>query len=275
MQLNLKKPLVVFDLETTGLDVTNDRIVEIAAIKINPDNSEEIFEKRVNPEIPISEEAQSVHGISNKDVKNEPTFKEIGAKLLTFIGNADLAGFNSNKFDVPLLVEECLRNNIDIKIESRKLIDVQNIFHKMEARTLKAGYKFYCGKKLENSHTALADTMATKEILLAQIEKYEDAEYEDAEGEISKPVKNDMNKLAEFSAFNKNADLRGQIVFNEDGVEVFNFGKNKGRPVAEVFEKEPQYYDWIIKSNFPEYTKKVFTEIKLKSKLSGSSFKLG
>jgi DNA polymerase-3 subunit epsilon len=277
MNFNLKKPLVIFDLETTGLDVTNDRIIEIAAIKINIDGSEEIFEKRINPKYPISEEAKSVHGITEKDLENEPSFKDISKELLSFIGNADLAGFNSLKFDIPLLVEEFLRNDIDIKMKDRNLIDVQNIFHKMEPRNLKAGYKFYCGKDLINAHSALADTLATKEILKAQIEKYSDLEFEDSKGNISEGVKNDMNTLGEFSTYHKNADLRGQIIFDEKGNEIFNFGKNKGRLVEDVFRKEPQYFDWIEKSNFPLYTKKVFKEIyyRVKLKDSKSDFKIG
>jgi len=277
MNFNLKKPLVIFDLETTGLDVTNDRIIEIAAIKINIDGSEEIFEKRLNPKYPISEEAKSVHGITEKDLENEASFKDISKELLSFIGNSDLAGFNSLKFDIPLLVEEFLRNDIDIKMKDRNLIDVQNIFHKMEPRNLKAGYKFYCGKDLINAHSALADTLATKEILKAQIEKYSDLEFEDSKGNISEGVKNDMNTLGEFSTYHKNADLRGQIIFDENGNELFNFGKNKGRLVEDVFRNEPQYFDWIEKSNFPLYTKKVFKEIyyRVKLKDSKSDFKIG
>lgn len=251
MALNLKKPIVFFDLETTGVQVATDRIVEIAILKLHPDGKKEIKTRRVNPEMPIPEEASAIHGITNEDVAEEPTFKAIAKSLAQFIGNSDLAGFNSNKFDVPLLVEEFLRVGVDFDLNNRRLVDVQNIFHKMEQRTLVAAYKFYCGKELVDAHSAKADIEATYEVLEAQVEKYDDLE-------------NDVEFLAEFSTRNKSADLMGRIIYNDEGIEVFNFGKHKGEPVSKVLEKEPSYYNWMMNGDFPRYTKKVLTEIKLR-----------
>lgn len=250
MKLNLTKPLAFFDLETTGLDVANDRIIEISIVKINIDGTKEIKTKLINPTIPISPAASAVHGITNEDVKDEPTFKQIAKDLHRFLEGCDLAGYNSNRFDVPLLVEEFLRADVDFDIAKRKLIDVQNIFHKMEQRTLSAAYKFYCSKELINAHSAEADTTATFEILEAQLSKYSE-------------LKNDMNFLSEFTKMNNNVDLLGRIVYDENNVEVFNFGKHKGKSVKEVLEKEPGYYHWMMNGDFPLYTKKVLTRIKL------------
>lgn len=252
MGLQLNKPIVFFDLETTGVDVAKDRIVEISILKLHADGKKEIKTRRVNPEMPIPSGASEVHGIYDEDVKDEPTFKAIAKSLATFIGNSDLAGYNSNKFDVPLLVEEFLRVGVDFDIESRSLVDVQNIFHKMEQRTLVAAYKFYCNKSLENAHSAEADNIATYEVLEAQIERYDELE-------------NNVQFLSDFSRRNRNADLMGRIVFNEENIEVFNFGKHKGRAVSEVLEKEPSYYQWMMNGDFPLYTKKVLTSIKLRS----------
>lgn len=252
MGLEIHKPIVFFDLETTGVDVAKDRIVEISILKLQPDGKKEIKTRRVNPEMPIPAGSSEIHGIYDEDVKDEPTFKSIAKSLSVFIGNSDLAGYNSNKFDVPLLVEEFLRVGVDFDVESRSLVDVQNIFHKMEQRTLVAAYKFYCNKNLENAHSAEADNIATYEVLEAQIEKYDELE-------------NNVQFLSEFSRRNRNADLMGRIVFNEEGVEVFNFGKHKGRTVADVLEKEPSYYQWMMNGDFPLYTKKVLTAIKLRS----------
>ena len=274
MKLKLEKPIVFFDLETTGLDVGADKIVEIGLLKVLPNGEEHEMVQRINPEMTIPQKVIDVHGITNEDVKDMPTMKEFTPKLLDFIGAADLAGYNSDRFDVPLLVEEIFRAGFEIDMKNRKTVDVQNIFYKMEPRTLKAAYKFYCGEKLENAHSAIADIKATYEVLKAQLERYEDTEFEAHDGTISKPVVNNMNKLSEFSRFNKNADLAGQIIFNDKDKEVFNFGKYKGQLVEEVFKKEPQYYDWMMKSNFPEYTKKVITMIKLRSYNQGS-FKIG
>jgi len=264
MELKLDRPIAFFDLETTGINVGKDRIVEIAVIKINKDGSSQTLEQRINPEMHIPEEVSKIHGIYDADVKFEPTFKEFAGELAAFIGKADLAGYNSNKFDVPLLVEEFLRAGVDFDMKGRRMVDVMNIFMKMEQRNLAAAYKFYCGKDLENAHSALADVSATLEILKGQLDRYQDVDFKDRDGNISTPVVNNIADLADFSSFHKNADLVGQIIFNEHGEEVFNFGKNKGKSVAEVFANEPQYYSWMMKADFPEYTKKVITEIKLR-----------
>jgi DNA polymerase-3 subunit epsilon len=252
MGLELKKPIVFFDLETTGVDVAKDRIVEISILKLHPDGKKEVKTRRVNPEMPIPKVTSEIHGIYDEDVKEEPTFKAMAKSLATFIGNSDLAGFNSNKFDVPLLVEEFLRVGVDFEIEGRSLVDVQNIFHKMEQRTLVAAYKFYCGKELTNAHSAEADNIATFDVLEAQIERYDELE-------------NNVNFLSDFSRRTNNADLMGRIVFNEENIEVFNFGKHKGKPVATVLESDPSYYKWMMNGDFPLYTKKVLTAIKLRN----------
>lgn len=254
MNLKLSKPLAFFDLETTGLNIANDRIVEIAIVKIMPNGDKEIKSKLINPTIPIPQEVSLVHGITDNDVKDKATFKEVAHELYQFIEGCDLAGYNSNRFDIPLLAEEFLRADIDFDVSKRNLIDVQNIFHKMERRTLSAAYKFYCGKELIGAHSAEADTVATYEILDAQIAHYDD-------------LKGDAKFLGEFSQMTKNADLLGRIVFNKDGIEVFNFGKHKGKSVVEILEKEPGYYSWMMNGDFPLYTKKVLTAIRLKSKL--------
>lgn len=252
MKLSLTKPIVFFDLETTGVNVASDRIVEISILKLHPDGKKEVKTRRVNPTIPIPEESAAIHGIRDEDVVDEPTFKALAKSLATFIGNADLAGFNSNKFDVPLLVEEFLRADVDFDLSNRKLVDVQNIFHMMEQRTLVAAYKFYCDKDLIGAHGAEADNLATFEVLEAQIEKYPE-------------LKNDVNFLSEFSRRGNNADLMGRIIFNEDNAEVFNFGKHKGKSVDKVLSEEPSYYDWMMKGDFPLYTKKVLTAIKMRN----------
>ena len=252
MSLALIKPIVFFDLETTGVDVAKDRIVEISILKLHPDGKKEVKTRRVNPEMPIPAGSSEIHGIYDDDIKDEPTFKSMAKSLAAFIANSDMAGFNSNKFDVPLLAEEFLRVGVDFDIENRSLVDVQNIFHKMEQRTLVAAYKFYCGKELTNAHSAEADNIATYEVLEAQIERYEELE-------------NNVNFLSEFSRRTNNADLMGRIVFNEDNIEVFNFGKHKGTPVSRVLEKDPSYYKWMMNGDFPLYTKKVLTAIKLRA----------
>jgi DNA polymerase-3 subunit epsilon len=264
MELNLTRPIVFLDLETTGINVATDRIIEICLLKLLPGGKTEIKTERVNPTIPISEQAKAIHGISNEDLIDKPTFVQLAPALAQFIGHSDLSGYNAIKFDIPLLVEEFLRAEIDFDLKGRKIVDVQNIFHKMEPRNLSAAYKFYCQKDLVNAHSAEADTIATMEILLAQINRYENTSYEDKNGAITYPVKNDMALLSEFSYQNKNADLVGHIVFNDKGEEVFNFGKYKGNPVAKTFSNEPQYYDWMMKSHFPLSTKKVITAIYLR-----------
>lgn len=252
MGLSLKKPIVFFDLETTGVDVAKDRIVEISILKLHPDGKKEVKTRRINPQMPIPKEASEVHGIYDEDIAEEPTFKALAKSLAQFIGNSDLAGYNSNKFDVPLLVEEFLRVGVDFDISNRSLVDVQNIFHKMEQRTLVAAYKFYCDKDLTDAHSAEADNTATYEVLEAQLERYEELE-------------NNVEFLSEFSRRTNNADLMGRIVYNEEGVEVFNFGKHKGKAVTQVLEQQPSYYNWMMDGDFPLYTKKVLTAIKLRA----------
>ncbi|MDL2256384.1 3'-5' exonuclease [Parabacteroides sp. OttesenSCG-928-K15] len=251
MQLNLRNPLVFFDLETTGINIVKDRIVEISYVKVFPNGKEESKTYRINPGVPIPPETTAIHGITDEDVKDCPAFKEVARKLATEIEGCDLAGYNSNRFDIPLLAEEFLRADVDIDFRKRKFIDVQTIFHKMEQRTLTAAYKFYCNKDLENAHTAEADTVATYEVLKAQLDRYPELE-------------NDMGFLAKFSSHNNNVDFAGRVVYNDKGVEVINFGKYKGRPVMEVLESDPGYYGWILGGDFPLDTKKVFTEIKLR-----------
>ena len=272
MKLNLNRPLALFDLETTGVDIGKDRIVEISILKVNTDSSEEIFTSRINPTIPIPPVVTAIHGITNEDVKDCPTFEQIAKKIAAFIGKADLAGYNSNKFDIPLLVEEFLRAGVNFDVKDRRFVDIQNIFHKMEPRTLKAAYKFYCNNEIENAHSAEADIKATYEVLKAQLDKYADTEIEDVNGKKYKPVKNDIQALHDFSVNTRNVDMAGHIVYNDKKVEVFNFGKNKGRPVLEVFQKEPQYYDWMMKADFPLYTKEVITKIKIQG--GNTAFKL-
>ncbi len=264
MELNLNRPLAFFDLETTGLSVSADRIIEISILKANPDGSKKILTKKINPGRPIPPESTAIHGISDEDVKDAPTFAEAGNELNRFLNNCDLAGYNCIKFDIPFLVEEFYRNEINFELKGRKFIDIQNIFHKMEQRTLSAAYKFYCNKELINAHSAEADTIATYEILKAQLDRYTKTEYKDRNGKISIPVKNDMQALHEFSYQTKNVDLIGHIIYNDKNVEVFNFGKHKGKAVEDLFKKEPSYYDWMMKSEFPLSTKKVITAIKLR-----------
>ncbi|MBP5171188.1 MAG: 3'-5' exonuclease [Bacteroidales bacterium] len=252
MELNLKNPLVFFDLETTGINIVTDRIVEISYLKVYPDGHEESHTYRVNPGMPIPKEASDVHHITDEDVKDCPTFREIGKVIANDIKGCDLAGFNSNRFDIPLLAEEFLRNDIDIDLSTRKMIDVQVIFHRMEQRTLTAAYKFYCHKDLVGAHGAEADTKATYEVLKAQLDRYPD------------DLENDIAKLAEFSHQTRNVDFAGKIVYNANGVEVFNFGKYKDMPVEEVLKKDTGYYGWMMNGDFPLNTKKVLTNIRLR-----------
>jgi DNA polymerase-3 subunit epsilon len=261
MNLSLSRPLVFFDVETTGLNVGKDKIIELALLKVNPDGSEKERVWRINPEIPISKEAEAVHGISNTDLKNEPVFAEVADEILSFLENCDLAGYNSNKFDLPLLVEEFLRVNKSFEVRDRKCIDVQNIFHKMEPRNLIAAYRFYCQKELVNAHQALADTRATFEILKGQLDKYEGEIYEDPKTKNSVKLENDVKVLSNFSREVRAVDFAGHIVFNENDEEVFNFGKYKGVPVKKVFTIEPPYYDWMMKADFPLYTKEIISKI--------------
>ncbi len=252
MQLNLKNPIVFFDLETTGINIVHDRIVEIAILKVNPNGSEEMKSYRVNPGISIPPESSAIHGIYDEDVKDAPPFKNLAKELAKFMEGCDIGGFNSNRFDVPLLAEEFLRADVDIDMSKRHFIDVQTIFHKMEKRTLEAAYKFYCDKELSDAHSAEADTRATYEVFKAQIERYEE-------------LKNDIPFLADFSSFNRNVDFAGRIVYNDKDEEVFNFGKYKDVKVSEVLEKDPGYYGWMMNGDFPLYTKNILTKIKLRS----------
>jgi len=252
MQLNLRNPIVFFDLETTGINIAADRIVEISYLKIETNGIESSKTMLINPTIPIPPESTAIHGITDEDVKDAPTFLSIAKNLARDIEGCDLAGYNSNKFDIPLLAEEFLRADVDIDMTRRKFIDVQVIFHKMEQRTLGAAYKFYCDRDLENAHSAEADTKATYEILKAQLDRYPS-------------LQNDMAALAEFSSHNKNVDFAGRLVFNDKKVEVFNFGKYKGQSVEEVLTKDPGYYGWLMNGDFPLHTKKVITAIKLRA----------
>ena len=264
MELNLKRPIAFFDLETTGLNPSHDRIVEISVLKINVNGDEEQRVWLLNPEMPISEESTSVHGYTNEMVADKPTFREKAKEIATFIGNADLAGYNILKFDLPMLVEEFLRVDYDFDLKDRDFIDVMNIYMKMEPRNLKSAYRYFCHAELEGAHGAMADTKATYDVLRAMLDKYQGVDYEDGKGNKSQGPTNDMKQLSEFSAHHRNADLSGQIIFDEEGKEVFMFGKHKGERVEDVFRKERPYYDWIMKNDFPRYTKKVVTAIKLR-----------
>ncbi len=252
MRLNLKNPIIFFDLETTGINIASDRIVEISYLKVDLNGNESTKTLRLNPEMPIPEKVVAIHGISNEDVKDAPTFNEVAKSIARDFEGCDLGGYNSVRFDIPLLAEEFLRSGVDIDLKRRKFVDVQVIFMKMEPRTLSAAYKFFANKELENAHSAEADTRATYEVLQAQLDRYSNLE-------------NDIGKLAEFSAHNRNVDFAGRIIYNEDDVEVFNFGKYKGTPVSEVLDRDPGYYGWMMKGDFPLYTKKVLTSIKLGS----------
>lgn len=264
MKLNLKRPIVFFDIESTGVDVAVDRIVEISFLKLSPDGKSETLTMKINPTIPIPLSSSLIHGIYDKDVADALTFNDLAKQFHAFLQNCDLGGYNSNKFDIPLLAEEFLRAEIDFDLKGRSLVDVQNIFHQMEQRTLKAAYKFYCNKDLVGAHGAEADINATYEVLLAQLDKYENVEIETKDGKKITPVVNDMKALNDFTKTNNNADLAGRIIFDENGIEVFNFGKHKGKSVISVFKAEPSYYSWMMNSEFPLYTKKVLTAIKLR-----------
>ena len=254
MNLKLNRPIIFFDLETTGVDTTNDRIVEISMVRIEPDGTKQVKTRRINPEMPIPAEATAVHGITDEDVANEPTFRQIAKSLAKFIEGCDFGGFNSNRFDLPMLVEEFMRAEVDVDFKRRKYVDVQNIFHKKEQRTLVAAYKFYCDKDLENAHSAEADTLATYEILKAQLDMYPET------------LKNDVAMLAEFSTRTRFLDYAGRIVLNDKEQPVINFGKHKGKLVEDVLRSEPSYYSWMMNGDFTLDTKKVLTEIKLKMK---------
>ena len=250
MKIKLSKPICFFDLETTGINISKDRIVEVSILKVFPNGNKESRTWLVNPEIHIPIEVSNIHGITNEMVANEPNFKTIGNQLKEMINNCDLGGFNSNKFDIPLLAEEFLRSNIDFDLENIKCIDVQNIFHKMEKRTLGAAYKFYCKKELIDAHSSKADTLATYEVLEAQIDMYSELE-------------NNVNFLSEFSSRNKTVDLAGFIIYDQNNIPCFSFGKHKGKSVDFIIDNEPGYFGWILNSDFPMYTKKILTKLRL------------
>lgn len=251
MKLNLKNPIVFFDLETTGVNINTDRIVEICYLKVYPNGNEESKTMRINPDMHIPEQSSAVHGIYDEDVADCPTFKEVAKNIARDMEGCDIAGFNSNRFDVPLLAEEFLRAGVDIDMSRRKFIDVQVIYHKLEQRTLSAAYKFYCNKNLEDAHTAEADTRATYEVLKAQLDRYPDE------------LQNDMVFLSEYSSFTRNVDFAGRMVYNEQNIPIFNFGKYKGQSVAEVLRKDPGYYSWMLQGDFTLNTKQMLTRIKL------------
>jgi DNA polymerase-3 subunit epsilon len=263
MNLKLRNPIAFFDLETTGINIAHDRIVEISILKISPQGTEEKRTDLINPGKPIPLETSLIHGIYDKDVKDAPTFKELAKTLASFLLGCDLAGFNILKFDVPMLVEEFLRADVNFDISKRKLIDAQKIFHLMEKRNLSAAYKFYCDKTLENAHSAEADTLATYEIFKSQLDRYDGQDVEDMKGNKLGVIENDMSTIHNIT-FQNVVDLAGRMIFNDDGIEVFNFGKHKGKSVLEVLDREPMYYDWIQKNDFPLDTKRKLTEIKLR-----------
>jgi DNA polymerase III subunit epsilon len=252
MNLNLKRPLVIFDLESTGISISKDRIVEICTIKIMPDGTEETRTQRFNPLIPIPAEVSAIHGIFDEDVKDKPTFAEKAKELAKYLEGCDFGGFNSNRFDFPMLVEEFLRADVDFDSENRKFVDAQRIYHTMEQRNLAAAYKFYCDKSLENAHSAEADTIATWEVLKAQINKYDELE-------------NNIDFLHKFSGQSKNVDLAGRMVFDDKGRETFNFGKHKGKVVVDILRLESSYYQWMMDNDFALDTKRRLTQIKLRS----------
>ena len=249
MKLNLKRPMVFFDLETTGTNIATDRIVEISVVKVMPDGEQIVRTRRINPEMPIPAEATAVHHITDEDVKDCPTFRQVAKSLREFMVGCDFCGFNSNRFDLPLLAEEFMRAGVDVDLfKKAQYVDVQNIFHKKEERTLVAAYRFYCGKELEAAHSADADTLATYEVLCSQLDRYNDLE-------------NSVDFLSEFSSRGKTADFAGRIAYDADGVEIFNFGKYKGQRVADVFRRDNGYYGWILQGDFPQYTKAVVTRV--------------
>ncbi|MDX1461843.1 MAG: 3'-5' exonuclease [Marinirhabdus sp.] len=250
MELNLTRPICFFDLETTGTNVANDRIVEISILKVFPNGNKESHTWRVNPTVPIPPATTAIHGISDEMVANEPTFKELAPKVQELMKDSDLGGYNSNRFDIPLLAEELLRAEVDLDLKKNMAVDVQTIFHKKEKRTLEAAYKFYCDKTLENAHSAAADTEATYEVLKAQLERYDDLE-------------NDIKFLSTFSAHKNFVDFAGYIGYDKQGREVFSFGKHRGKLVETVMDEEPGYFGWLLNADFPLYTKKVLTRLKL------------
>lgn len=257
MKLRLKRPIIFFDLETTGVDTARDRIVEVSMIKIMPDGEEITRTRRLNPGMPIPPEATAVHGITDDDVRDCPTFPQVAKSLAQFIQGCDFGGFNSNRFDLPVLVEEFMRAGVDVDFKRRRFVDVQTIFHKKEQRTLVAAYRFYCGKELTEAHSADADTRATYEVLKAQLDHYDD-------------LPNDISYLSEYSAQNRNVDFMGRLVYDDKHREVVNFGKYKGRLAEEVLRADPSYYNWIMQGDFSQNTKDAFTAVRLRMKTEGN-----
>ncbi|MDO7612886.1 MAG: 3'-5' exonuclease [Crocinitomicaceae bacterium] len=249
MNIQLEKPLCVFDLETTGLNISKDRILQIAILKIHPSGKKEELNMLINPEMNISDSNSAIHGVTNEMVKDAPTFKDAGSEIVAFIGDSDLAGYNSNKFDIPVLAEEFLRVDIDFDLSSKDCVDIQNIFHKMEQRTLVAAYKFYCSKELTNAHDAMADTVATWEVFEKQLEQYDN-------------LKPNIDFLADFSrnSVHKNIDFAGRLAINENNEAIYNFGKHKGKTIKEISVSEPGYYGWMLEADFPRYTKKILLQ---------------
>lgn len=259
-QLSLKKPIIFFDLETTGTDTAKDRIVEMALVKLNPNGTRDKYVKRINPEMPISEESVSIHGITNEDVKDCPTFKQVAKEVYEFMKGCDLGGYNAIRFDIPMMAEELLRAGVSVDFTERRFIDPQQIFFKMETRTLSAAYEFYCNKKMEHAHNAEADILATIEVLEAQLDKYQNLE-------------NDVKALHQFTNSGEQMVDYARRMVLKNGVPVFNFGKNKGRKVEDVFKEQPQYYDWMMNADFPLHTKQKLTEILTNMKLKQSGLK--
>ena len=251
MEIKLKRPLVFFDIESTGLDISTDRIIEISFVKLYPDGHTDIKTRRINPGMHIPEASTAIHHITDDDVKDCPSFKQIAKSLAQQLEGCDIAGYNSIKFDIPLLAEEFLRCGVDFDFSRHRMVDVQNIYHKMEPRTLAAAYKFYCHKELEGAHGAEADTVATMEVLKAQLEKYSDT------------LQNDIDALADFSVKNRNIDLAGAIVLNDKGDAVFGFGKHKDKSVVDILKQDPGYYSWMENGKFTEYTKRVLRDIRI------------
>ena len=262
MELSLTRPLCFFDLETTGVNVAKDRVVEISILKIFPNGNKESKTWLVNPEMPIPPQTTAVHGITDEKVANEPTFKQLSKDIYSMIKGSDLAGFNSDRFDIPLLAEEMLRAEIDVDFKKHLTVDVQTIFHKMEKRNLSAAYKFYCGKKMENAHDALVDVRATAEVFMGQLEMYKDVDYEDADGNIiEKPIRNDMKAIHEFTNDNRFLDATQRLKYNSEGVAVFNFGKYAGQAVVEVLKKDKPYYTWIMTKDFSSQVKQIIKQL--------------
>jgi DNA polymerase-3 subunit epsilon len=263
--LKLKKPLAFFDLETTGVDTVNDRIVEISMLKAQPDGSTSQKTMRINPEMPIPAEASAVHGIYDEDVRDCPVFRKAAHEIQSFLEGCDLAGYNSVKFDLPLLVEEFIRSGIEFDISKRRMVDAQRIFHHMEPRTLGAAYRFYCGREMSEdgmAHSAAFDTLVTFQVLNEQVRRYENLERKDEKGNITVPVQNDVEVLDKLCRGNQ-VDLANRMVYNEKGIAIFNFGKHKGKAVTDVLKQDPSYYDWMMRGDFARDTKRKLTDIKL------------